>query len=145
VAAVKELKILLPQKHPATVARSPTIRKPTASPIRTVRTFALLQASHMNEPHEKLKALFQRIPRRHTTDNVKEIYGILDAYEDVLKEMEADSRYEKQVAPFFEALDPIRATVKKSNDPKASKKTKDVLFDEASGALKDSMEEAMQL
>src|SRR4051794_14432062 len=99
----------------------------------------------MNESYEKLRDLFNRIPRRHTADNVKEIYSILDAYEDVLKEMEADSDYQQQkVAPLFEALDPIRATVKKSNDPKASKKTKDLLFDEASGALKDTMEEAMK-
>lgn len=99
----------------------------------------------MNESHEKLRELFTRIPRRHTADNVKEIYSILDDYEDVLKEMEADSRYGKKVDSLFETLDPIRATVKKSNDPKASKKAKDVLFDEASGALKDSVEQAMQL
>lgn len=99
----------------------------------------------MNEIAECLRELFSRIPRRHTTDNVKEIYSILDAYEDLLKTMETDHRYEKQVAPFFTALDPIRATIKKSNDNKASKKTKDMLFDEASGALKDTMEEAMQL
>lgn len=108
--------------------------------------FVFLQQQQMNEPHEKLKDLFQRIPRRHTADNVKEIYSILNAYEDVLKEMEADSSYDQEkVARLFEALDPIRAIVKKSNDSKASKKTKDVLFDEASGMLKDSMEEAMQL
>jgi hypothetical protein len=99
----------------------------------------------MNEISERIKELFNRIPRRHTTDNVKEMYNILDAYEDLLKSMEADDRYEKQVAPFFEALDPIRATIKKSNDNKASKKTKDVLFDQASGALKDTIEELMQL
>jgi len=99
----------------------------------------------MNETSKKLTELFDRIPRRHTADNVKEMYSILDAYEDLLKSMEADSHYEKQVPRFFEALDPIRATIKKSNDSKASKKTKDVLFDEASGALKDTMEELMQL
>jgi hypothetical protein len=99
----------------------------------------------MNEINQKLRELFYRIPRRHTADNVKEIYSILDAYEELLKTMEADDRYEKQVDRFFEALDPIRATIKKSNDHKASKKTKDVLFDEASSALKDTMEEAMQL
>jgi hypothetical protein len=99
----------------------------------------------MNESHEKLRDLFNRIPRRHTADNVKEIYSILDDYEDVLKDMEADERYGAKAAPLFEALDSIRATVKKSNDPKASKKAKDVLFDEASGALKDAMEEAMKL
>jgi hypothetical protein len=100
----------------------------------------------MNEINEQLRELFQRIPRRHTADNVKEIYNIVDDYEEVLKTMEADPRYDQQaVAQLFEALDPIRATIKKSNDPKASKKGKDVLFDEASGALKDTMEAAMQL
>jgi hypothetical protein len=59
--------------------------------------------------------------------------------------METNDRYEKQVGRFFEALDPIRSTIKKSNDNKASKKSKDVLFDEASSALKDTMEAAMQL
>lgn len=99
----------------------------------------------MNEIGDKLRALFHRIPRRHTADNVKEMYSLLDEYEDVLKEMETDDRYQKQVGHLFEALDPIRATIKKSNDSKASKKAKDVLFDEASGALKDAVEEAMQL
>ena len=99
----------------------------------------------MNEIKEGLNELFNRIPRRHTADNVKEIYSILDAYEDLLKKLEADDRYEKQVVSLFEALDPIRATIKKSNDNKASKKTKDALFDEASGALKDTIEEAMRL
>jgi hypothetical protein len=99
----------------------------------------------MNESHEKLRDLFNRIPRRHTADNVKEIYSILDAYEDVLMTMESDKKYEQQVASLFETLDPIRATVKKSNDPKASKKTKDLLFDEASGLLKDAIEAAMKL
>lgn len=110
-----------------------------------VSTFDLSEYTEMNETHERLRELFQRIPRRHTADNVKEIYSILDAYEDVLKDMEADERYGTAIAPFFDALDPIRATVKKSNDPKASKKAKDVLFDGASGALKDTIEEVMQL
>ena len=99
----------------------------------------------MNDFNEKIKELFDRIPRRHTSDNVKEMYSILDAYEELLISMEADDRYEKQVVRFFESLDPIRATIKKSNDNKASKRTKDVLFDEASGALKDTIEELMQL
>ena len=99
----------------------------------------------MNETHEKLQDLFNRIPRRHTADNVKEIYSILDEYEDVLKDMEADERYAAKVAPLFESLDSIRSTVKASNSPKASKKGKDDLFDEASGALKDEIEAAMKL
>jgi hypothetical protein len=100
----------------------------------------------MNELHEKLRDLFHRIPRRHTADNVKDIYSIIDAYEEVLLAMEADQRYAQQtVAGLFEGLDTIRATVKNSNSPKASKKAKDDLFDEASGALKDAVEEAMKL
>src|SRR6476620_4162510 len=95
---------------------------------------------HMNESHEKLRDLFNRIPRRHTSENVKEIYNILDGYEDVLKEMEADERYAASVAPLFESLDSIRATVKKSNDPKFSKKTNVSIFDEASGTLRDEIE-----
>jgi 5'-deoxynucleotidase YfbR-like HD superfamily hydrolase len=99
----------------------------------------------MDQMKQELKNLFNRIPRRHTADNVKEIYSILDEYEDLLKKLEEDVSYEKEVARFFDALDPIRTTIKKSNDNKASKKTKEVLFDEASGALKDTMEELMQL
>lgn len=99
----------------------------------------------MNEINEQLRDLFNRIPRRHTADNVKEIYSILDAYEDLLMTMEADPQFGPKTAPFFEALEPIRATIKKSNSPKAGKKEKDSLFDEASGALKDSVEEAMKL
>jgi hypothetical protein len=99
----------------------------------------------MNDIQQKLEELFCRIPRRHTTDNVKEMYSILDAYEDVLKTMETDEHYEQHIAGLFEPLDPIRATVKKSNDNKASKRAKDVLFDEASGTLKDAMEAAMKL
>lgn len=99
----------------------------------------------MDETHKKLQELFNRIPRRHTADNVKEIYSIVDEYEEVLKDLERDERYSTDVALLFESLDSIRATIKKSNDPKASKKAKDTLFDEASGALKDEMQAAMQL
>lgn len=99
----------------------------------------------MKQFKEKVRQLYDRIPRRHTADNVKEIYGILDSYEDLLKEIEADSSYEKQVAPFFDVLENIRATIKKSNDNKASKKTKDLLFDDASGALKDTIDDLLQL
>ena len=99
----------------------------------------------MNVIESKLKELYNRIPRRHSADNVKEIYNILDELEDVLKTLEANADQEKEVAPYFDAIEPIRATIKKSNDNKASKKTKDVLFDEASGMLKDTIEELMKL
>ena len=99
----------------------------------------------MKETGNRLKELFNRIPRRHSPDNVKELYAILDEYEDILQSIEAESAvHEQLVPPYFEALDPIRATVKKSSDNKASKKMKDSLFDEASGALKDSMGELME-
>lgn len=110
-----------------------------ASPYICPQPFA------MATTHETLRDIFNRIPRRHTADNVKEIYGLLDEYEDVLKEMEADEKYATHVAPLFDGIDEIRATVKKSNDPKASKKGKDVLFDEASGAFKDAVEGALKL
>ena len=99
----------------------------------------------MSAINEQLHELFNRIPRRHTADNVKEISGILDEYEDLLTTLEANARYEQLVAPFLEGLDPIRTTLKKANDNKASKKQKDELFDEGSGALKDSMEELIRL
>ena len=99
----------------------------------------------MNDISVQLNQLFERIPRRHTADNVKEMYDILDTYEDLLRQIETEPTYEQEIAQFFDELEPIRATVKKSNDNKASKKTKDSLFDEASGNLKDTMEALIQL
>jgi hypothetical protein len=93
-----------------------------------------------------LNALFHRIPRRHNADNVKEINSILVEYEDVLIAIEAvNSFYEKAVPPYFDAVEEIKATVKNSNSNKASKKGKDDLFDDASCALKDSIESIIAL
>ena len=39
----------------------------------------------------------------------------------------------------------VKATIKKSTDNKLSKKAKDNLFDDASGALKDSMQGLLAL
>jgi len=95
----------------------------------------------MNATSTQLNELFDRIPRRHTPDNVKEIYSILDEYEELLQTIEAENDfYEKNIAEFFDALDPIRATIKKSSENKNSKKTKDDLFDQASGDLKDTVQ-----
>ena len=100
----------------------------------------------MKNNSSQLADLFKRIPRRHTTENVKEIYTILDEYEELLQAIETESEaHEKLVPPYFETLDPVRALIKKSSDNKASKKLKDNLFDEGSGMLKDSMEELMGL
>ena len=100
----------------------------------------------MNSIKQALTELFDRIPRRHSTDNVKEIYGIADEYEELLTSIEAENEfYEKQVPAFFDQLEEVRASVKKSTDNKASKKNKDSFFDEASGILKDSVQAAMEL
>ena len=99
----------------------------------------------MNDILIQLNELFDRIPRRHSADNVKEIYSILDTYEGLLRQIEMDPAYEQGIAPFFDELGPIQAIIKKSGDNKAGKKTKDILFDEASGKLKDSMEALKQL
>ncbi|MEP6928207.1 MAG: hypothetical protein ABI834_11245 [Ginsengibacter sp.] len=88
-----------------------------------------------------LTALFNRIPRRHSIENVKDINSIVNEYEIILLNIEAiNPFYEKNIPPFFNDLDTIRATIKKSTDNKASKKNKDSVFDEASGILKDSIQ-----
>ncbi len=87
-----------------------------------------------------MQALFNRIPRRHSLENVKDIFSILNEYEDLIITIEAiNPFYEKNIPVFFDELEAVRSTIKRSTDNKASKKNKDSLFDEGSGALKDSM------
>lgn len=93
-----------------------------------------------------LTALFNRIPRRHSLENVTDINGIVNEYETILLNIEAiNSFYEKNISAFFNDLDTIRATIKKSTDNKASKKNKDSFFDEASGVLKDSIQATISM
>ncbi len=93
-----------------------------------------------------LNSLFNRIPRRHSVENVKDIYSIVNEYETILLNIEAiNIFYEKNVPIFFDDLDSIRAAIKKSADNKASKKNKDGFFDEASGQLKDSIQAMMAI
>lgn len=100
----------------------------------------------MNSITATLNELFDRIPRRHSTENVVEINNIVAEYEDLLINIEAiNPYYEKNIPIYFDELDMVKATIKKSNDNKASKKLKDNFFDEASGALKDSMQELLVL
>jgi hypothetical protein len=100
----------------------------------------------MNPTTAALNALFDRIPRRHSTDNVKEINSIITEYEDLLIEIEGiNSFYEKNTAVFFNDVEAVKANVKKSTDNKASKKSKDSFFDEASGALKDSIQALIEV
>ncbi len=92
----------------------------------------------------EITALYDRIPRRHTTDNVKDIYGIIDEYEDILIEIESiNSFYEQNIGTYFDAATTAKATIKKSTDNKASKKNKDAFFDEGSGILKENMQEIL--
>jgi hypothetical protein len=100
----------------------------------------------MNPTTAALTDLFERIPRRHSPDNVKEIMAILLEFESVLITIEAQNPYyEKNTAAFFEDLQKVRGAIKKSTDSKASKKNKDDYFAEASGDLKGSMESLMQV
>jgi hypothetical protein len=95
----------------------------------------------MNTTTNSLKDLYNRTPRRHNDENIKEINTIVTEYEDILIEIEAvNTYYEKQIPPFFDEVEEIKMTIKKSNDKKISKKSKDDYFDEAAGNLKDSIE-----
>ena len=93
-----------------------------------------------------LTGLFNRVPRRHSLENVADIKNIVNEYETILLNIEAiNTFYEKNMPVFFEDLDIVRATIKKSTDNKASKKSKDSLFDEASGILKDSIQSLLTI
>lgn len=93
-----------------------------------------------------ITALFNRIPRRHSLENVVEIKNIADAYEDLLISIESiNAFYEKSIPSFFNELEEIRVKIKKSTDNKLSKKGKDDMFDDASSELKDSMLGLMEL
>ena len=93
----------------------------------------------------QITVLFNRIPRRHTTDNVKDIYSIIEEYEDVLISIEAiNSFYEQNIGSYFDAAANAKAAIKKSTDNKASKKNKDAFFDEGSGILKENMQELLE-
>jgi len=100
----------------------------------------------MDSTVSTLTALFNRIPRRHSLENVTDIRNILNEYENILIAIEAlNPFYEKNIPPFFNDLDTIRDAIKKSTDNKASKKNKDSFFDEASGLLKDSIDSMIRL
>ena len=100
----------------------------------------------MNPETTSLQALFNRIPRRHSLENVKEINAILGEYEVLLLAIESiNPFYEKNIAAFFDDKESALSVIKKSTDPKASKKNKDNLFDEGSGILKESIQALLVL
>ncbi|MCY7291275.1 MAG: hypothetical protein LH615_03750 [Ferruginibacter sp.] len=99
----------------------------------------------MSSITNELTALFNRIPRRHSTDNVKDIYNIITEYEDVLISIEAvNTFYEKNISTYFDDAENAKAAIKKSTDNKASKKNKDAFFDEGSGLLKESIQNVIE-
>ena len=94
---------------------------------------------------KEITALYGSVPRRHTIDNVKDIYSIIEAYEDVLIQIEAiNPFYEKNISSYFDAAATAKGAIKKSTDNKASKKNKDAFFNEGSGILKDNMQELIE-
>lgn len=99
------------------------------------------------EPYAALlQDLYDRIPRRHTTENVQTINNIVDDYSDILGKIEATNAwYEKNTAGFYPSLETIQQTIKMSGSNKHSKKAKDDLFDEASGSLKDDIQALIKL
>ncbi len=100
----------------------------------------------METYNNELEQLRARIPRRHSVENVQEINTIADAYEDILRKIEAvDESFAKKTAPLFDQLDEVRTKIKLSASNKNSKKNKDALFDEASGLLKDGVQELMEI
>jgi len=95
----------------------------------------------MEQHKDQLQELYNRIPRRHSAENVLEINNIIDDYENILGRIESlNGYYEKATASFYPSLDAIRTNIKMSNSSKHAKKAKDSLFDEASGMLKDDIQ-----
>lgn len=94
------------------------------------------------EPYaNQLEELYNRIPRRHSVENVQEINNILDEYEAILGKIESiNTWYEKNTASLYPSLESIQGNIKMSNSNKHAKKMKDTLFDEASGNLKDDIQ-----
>ena len=99
------------------------------------------------EPYkEQLQELYNRIPRRHSAENVQAINTIINEYENILGRIESiNTGFEKSTAAFYPSLDLIRGNIKASNSNKYAKKAKDGLFDEASGALKDDIQSLIKV
>jgi hypothetical protein len=104
------------------------------------RTF--VRYNYKMEPYAaQLQELYDRIPRRHSAENIQEINSILDDYAEILGKIESTNAwYEKNTAVFYPSLETIQGNIKMSNSNKHSKKAKDSLFDEASGSLKDDIQ-----
>ncbi len=94
----------------------------------------------------QLQALYNRIPRRHSAENLVEMNAVLDEYANILGSIESlDAWYEKNTAPLYPSFESIQATIKNSNSSKHGKKAKDSLFDDASGQLKDDILQLIEI
>ena len=91
----------------------------------------------MSSPFTVITALYTRIPRPHSPDNVKELYAILNSYEDTLQNTGEKCSTRLIGAAVFWGAGANTGQRKKSKDNRLLKKMNDSLFDEASGALKD--------
>lgn len=90
---------------------------------------------------QALNTLYDKIPRRYSVDNIKEIQTVVLQYEQILMAIEAiNSQYEKGITNYFNDIEVITNLVKQANSNKASKKAKDDFFNEASTAFKNSVE-----
>lgn len=111
-----------------------SLRNAALSYIRT-------QLYVMEQYAAMLQDLYNRIPRRHTAENMITIKAMIDEYEGILGKIESiNAWYEQQTAHFYPSLESIQSNVKMSASNKYSKKAKDDLFDTASGSLKDDIE-----
>ena len=110
------------------------------------RTFVFTIYINMEAFEAILQDLYDRIPRRHSAENILSINAILDDYADILGKVESiNAWFEKNTAGFYPSLETIQQTIKMSGSNKHSKKAKDDLFDEASGSLKDEIKALMKL
>ncbi len=99
------------------------------------------------EPYAALlQDLYDRLPRRHSAENLQVINSIIDDYADILGKIEStNSWFEKNTAVFYPSLESIQGNIKMSNSNKHSKKAKDDLFDQASGSLKDDIQSLIRV
>lgn len=99
------------------------------------------------EPYgAQLQDLYDRIPRRHSAENIASINSIMDDYSGILHKIESiNAWYEKNTAVFYPSLETIQYNIKMSNSNKHSKKAKDTLFADASGNLKDDIQSLIQV
>ncbi|MEO6316301.1 MAG: hypothetical protein ABIU63_14405 [Chitinophagaceae bacterium] len=105
-----------------------------------------IQSQYMEKYAALLHDLYNRIPRRHTAENVQELTAIVDEYTAILGKIESiNAWYEKNTAGFYPSLETIQGNIKMSNSSKHSKKAKDELFGEASGNLKDDIESLIKI